>query len=59
MTEPIKAGPSEGQIVLRKDLDSMLDEYYTARGWDPTTGIPTKEKLVELKLDYVVDYLNK
>jgi aldehyde:ferredoxin oxidoreductase len=31
----------------------MLDEYYEARGWDVNTGIPTKEKLQELGLDYV------
>ncbi|WP_243174674.1 aldehyde ferredoxin oxidoreductase C-terminal domain-containing protein [Desulfofundulus sp. TPOSR] len=28
----------------------MLDEYYTARGWDPRTGAPTEEKLRELGL---------
>jgi aldehyde:ferredoxin oxidoreductase len=29
----------------------MLDEYYKARGWDAKTGIPTKEKLLELELE--------
>lgn len=33
-----------------KDFESMLEEYYQARGWDPLTGIPKKEKLVELGL---------
>jgi aldehyde:ferredoxin oxidoreductase len=32
------------------DLDSMLDEYYTARGWDVTSGLPTQAKLDELGL---------
>jgi len=34
-----------------KDFEGMLDEYYVARGWDTETGIPTKEKLLELELD--------
>ena len=34
-----------------KDFEGMLDEYYQARGWDAETGIPLKEKLLELALD--------
>lgn len=33
----------------------MLDEYYTERGWDVNSGIPNKEKLEELGLEYVAD----
>jgi aldehyde:ferredoxin oxidoreductase len=29
----------------------MKDEYYDIRGWNKKTGIPTKEKLVELGLE--------
>ncbi len=29
----------------------MKDEYYELRGWDKSTGIPTKEKLAELGLE--------
>jgi len=36
----------------------MLDEYYTVRGWNLNTGSPTREKLVELGLDYVADQLS-
>jgi aldehyde:ferredoxin oxidoreductase len=39
--------PSAGSIV---ELESMLDEYYTARGWDLATGLPTEDKLNELGL---------
>ncbi len=31
----------------------MLDEYYTFRGWDLKTGIPTPERLVSLGLEDV------
>jgi len=33
-----------------KDYEGMLQEYYEARGWDNKTGIPKKEKLLELGL---------
>ena len=40
-------GPSAGEVV---ELDMMLDEYYTTRGWDLKTGLPTKETLKRLGL---------
>ena len=33
----------------------MLEDYYRARGWDPSTGIPTQETLAMLGLDDVAD----
>ena len=37
-------------------LDGMLDEYYTANGWDPESSVPTRSKLEELGLaDTVAD----
>jgi aldehyde:ferredoxin oxidoreductase len=47
MTEAIKAGASAGQLISRSDLDTMLDEYYSERGWDKA-GNPTDTKLKEL-----------
>ena len=49
MTEAIKAGGSAGQLISQQDLDTMLDEYYEARGWDKN-GNPTAAKLKELGL---------
>ena len=57
MAEPLKAGASKGHSISKEDLDQMLDEYYTERGWDVGTGVPTREKLVELSLEYVADDL--
>jgi aldehyde:ferredoxin oxidoreductase len=57
MTEPLKAGASKGQVISKEDLKKMLDEYYTARGWDISAGVPTREKLTELGLEYVADEL--
>ncbi|MGA2613971.1 MAG: aldehyde ferredoxin oxidoreductase family protein [Spirochaetia bacterium] len=44
----------EEQCVIR-DMESMLMEYYEARGWDRSTGIPTKAKLRELDIDGPID----
>ena len=57
MTEPLKAGASKGQLISKEDLNLMLDEYYTVRGWDLKKGTPTRAKLVELGLGYVADEL--
>ncbi len=52
-TEPLHTGeaPGEGQIV--RELSGFLDSYYQFRGWSKG-GIPSKEKLEELNLSYVV-----
>lgn len=39
------------------DFEKMLEEYYHARGWDPETGYPTKEKLISLGLEWLVEDL--
>jgi aldehyde:ferredoxin oxidoreductase len=57
MTEPLQVGTSKGQFISKNDLNQMLDEYYTVRGWDLNSGIPTREKLEELGLEYVADQL--
>jgi len=37
----------------------LLDEFYELRGWDKTTGRPTREKLEEVGLKDVADELGK
>lgn len=43
-------GPAHGAVVTQEELDLMLDDYYTVRGWN-LEGIPTKEKLQQLGLE--------
>jgi aldehyde:ferredoxin oxidoreductase len=57
MTEPLKDGASKGQLISKEDLKTMLNEYYTDRGWNPETGVPTRAKLTDLGLGYVADLL--
>ena len=59
MTEPLKEGAAKGHVISQDDLNIMLDEYYKVRGWDLETGTPTKEKLIELGLEYVAEDLAK
>ena len=58
LTTPLKEGPSKGHFISREELETMLNEYYIARGWAPDTGVPTREKLTELGLEYVADQLS-
>jgi len=45
--------------LTQEKLDMMLDEYYEARGWDVKTAVPTKGKLEELGLQYVIEEFNR
>ena len=47
--EPLPSGPASGQRVTPAMLGTMLDKYYTLRGWTPD-GVPTREKMEELDL---------
>jgi aldehyde:ferredoxin oxidoreductase len=47
-----------GPLTSEK-LNYMLDEYYGEREWDLNTSIPTRKKLEELSLKYVIEDLIK
>jgi len=49
LREPMPGdGATSGNVV---ELEPMLDEYYEARGWDSTTGVPKAETLARLGLN--------
>ncbi|MBU3916277.1 hypothetical protein KKA14_12150, partial [bacterium] len=54
MFKPLSAGPSKGKHVDRERFPSMLDEYYALMGWDIGSGNPSKGKLMELGLDWLI-----
>lgn len=41
---------STGRTLDKEKVKQTLQEYYTARGWDPETGRPRRSKLAELGL---------
>jgi aldehyde:ferredoxin oxidoreductase len=47
---PLEGGPLEGVTV---DIDLQIREYLEAMGWNPETGVPEKETLTKLGLDFV------
>jgi len=51
-TEPVQTGPTKGKLVTKENVDKLLDMYYEQRGWTEN-GIPTREKLDQLGLDFV------
>jgi aldehyde:ferredoxin oxidoreductase len=51
---PYREGGAAG---FKLDLPGMLEAYYAARGWDPDTGFPTREKLDQLGLGWTAPYL--
>ncbi|NJE04584.1 aldehyde ferredoxin oxidoreductase [Thermococcus sp. M36] len=56
--EGLKSGPYKGQHLDEKKYDELLSEYYRLRGWDER-GIPKKETLRELGLDFVIPELEQ
>jgi aldehyde:ferredoxin oxidoreductase len=65
--EPVKfsvPGPDgvfipQTRKIEREKFEKLKEHYYKERGWNPDTGIPTRQKLEELNLKKVADELWK
>lgn len=53
-TEAFTVGPKKGAILPPETQEKILDEYYTKRGWDVKTSMPTEAKLKDLGLEDLV-----
>jgi aldehyde:ferredoxin oxidoreductase len=47
----------KGNVVKRSDFERLKDEYYALRGWDPASGLLTRQGLKDLELDELADDL--
>jgi aldehyde:ferredoxin oxidoreductase len=47
LLQPLGEG---GTLGIIPDMATLLPAYYSARGWEPSTGRPTAERLLELGL---------
>ena len=47
---PLEKGPLAGVTV---DVDRQVHDYLEAMGWDTKTGVPKRETLAALDLDFV------
>jgi aldehyde:ferredoxin oxidoreductase len=54
--EPISR---RGMVLDRDAFEKMKDEYYSLRGWDIASGLPTREALERVDLREVADGLEK
>jgi aldehyde:ferredoxin oxidoreductase len=45
----------EGAAGFVPDFTAMIETYYQARRWDKETGYPSKEKLISLGLEWLVE----
>jgi aldehyde:ferredoxin oxidoreductase len=55
--QPLEAGPLQGAAMNRDEFEQALTELYVRKGWDPETGVPTRERLRELGIEWVADLL--
>jgi aldehyde:ferredoxin oxidoreductase len=51
--KPLKGGVSDGWQLDRDEVEAALDKYFELCGWDIETGVPTREKLEELGLEWI------
>ncbi|MFC1541552.1 aldehyde ferredoxin oxidoreductase family protein [Candidatus Latescibacterota bacterium] len=51
-TEPFTVGPRKGAVINREEFKTLMDDYYTERGWDKETTRPSQEKLNSLGLGF-------
>ena len=54
---PTRGGALAEGGIDREELRQAVHTYYGMMGWDPERGLPTRAKLYELELDWVVDEL--
>lgn len=52
---PLEDGPLSGEVFPRDEFESALTVLYSLKGWDPETGIPTRERLEALSLGWITD----
>ena len=54
---PLKGGPTDGVMVDKAQFEAALQEYYHQCGWDESSGIPKRETLKRLGLNWLADQL--
>jgi aldehyde:ferredoxin oxidoreductase len=50
---PMEGGTLKGKKIDKEQFSKAVETYYQIMGWDPETGVPKKEKLAELDLDWL------
>ncbi len=50
--QPLENGPLQGQALPREDFEQALTTLYQIKGWDPQRGVPTRQRLEALSLEW-------
>ena len=53
--EPLESGPLEGVAYPKAEFEQALTTLYQLKGWDPNTGLPSRERLESLGLGWALD----
>jgi aldehyde:ferredoxin oxidoreductase len=51
-SDPLEKSAGSGAVLSKEALHELLEAYYEVRGGDEKTGVPRREKFVELGLDW-------
>ncbi|MBE0408312.1 MAG: aldehyde ferredoxin oxidoreductase family protein [Anaerolineales bacterium] len=57
--KPLVGGPTDGLSIDAQEMNQALDWYYSMAGWDTTSGLPTRQTLEQINLEWVADILNQ
>jgi aldehyde:ferredoxin oxidoreductase len=49
----MEGGTLKGKKIDKEQFSKAIETYYQMMGWYPETGVPKKEKLAELDLDWL------
>ncbi|MCU0508796.1 MAG: aldehyde ferredoxin oxidoreductase family protein [Anaerolineae bacterium] len=54
---PLEAGALQGVSYPRDEFERALSDLYEIKGWDVESGVPTREKLRELGIEWAADLI--
>jgi aldehyde:ferredoxin oxidoreductase len=57
--EAFDSGPLKDKKIGKETMHQAIQTYYGMAGWNPERAVPTKEKLQELDLAWVIEELDK
>lgn len=55
--QPLESGALAGVAYPREEFERALTDLYEIKGWDIETGIPTRERLAELGIEWAAEKL--
>ena len=53
--QPLENGTLAGVAIPREEFEQTMTALYQLKGWDPATTVPTRDRLVELELEWAAD----